>query len=137
MHNVLFVQYNSPVVKSLNPIKNSHGKKVFFEVTGVSKSCYIGISIPIKYSNFSRFYKKTGSILLKNLDVISLVIDQSQPKILFQMGPGPDGPKRAPNGQKHLVDHFGPFRTLLDHFEALTSLPCLAIFCLKWTILNL
>ena len=32
---------------------------------GVSKSCYIGISIPIKYSNFSRFYKKTGSILNK------------------------------------------------------------------------
>ena len=63
VHNVLFVQYDSPVVKSLNPIKNSHGKKVFFEVTGVSKSCYIGISIPIKYSNFSRFYKKTGSIL--------------------------------------------------------------------------
>ena len=30
---------------------------------GVSKSRYIGISIPIKYSNFSRFYKKNGSIL--------------------------------------------------------------------------
>ena len=31
--------------------------------TGVSKSRYFGISIPIKYSNFSRFYKKNGSIL--------------------------------------------------------------------------
>ena len=30
---------------------------------GVSKSRYIGISIPIKYSTFGRFYKKTGSIL--------------------------------------------------------------------------
>ena len=31
---------------------------------GVSKSRYIGISIRIKYSDFSRFYKKkTGSIL--------------------------------------------------------------------------
>ena len=26
------------------------------------------------------------------------------------------------------VDHFGPFWTPLDHFEMLTSLPCLAIF---------
>ena len=29
----------------------------------VSKSRYFGISIPIKYSNLSRFYKKNGSIL--------------------------------------------------------------------------
>ena len=28
--------------------------------TGVSKSRYFGISIPIKYSKFSRFYKKMG-----------------------------------------------------------------------------
>ena len=32
-------------------------------LSGVSKSRYFGISIPIKYSNFSRFYKKNGSIL--------------------------------------------------------------------------
>ena len=32
---------------------------------GVSKSCYIGISIPIKYSNFSRFYKKLGPFYKK------------------------------------------------------------------------
>ena len=32
-------------------------------MSGVSKSRYFGISIPIKYSNFSRFYKKNGSIL--------------------------------------------------------------------------
>ena len=31
--------------------------------SGVSKSRYCGISILIKYSNFSRFYKKNGSIL--------------------------------------------------------------------------
>ena len=44
---------------------------------------------------------------------------------------GPYGPKRVPNGQKHLV---WPFWSLLDHFGALTSLPCLAIFGPKWTI---
>ena len=40
---------------------------------------------------------------------------------------GPDGPKRGsnPNGQKHLG---WPFGSLLDHFGALTSLQCLAIF---------
>ena len=32
---------------------------------GVSKSSYIGISIPIKYSNFSRFYKKLGPFYKK------------------------------------------------------------------------
>ena len=32
---------------------------------GVSKSRYIGISIPIKYSNFSRFYKKLGPFYKK------------------------------------------------------------------------
>ena len=36
-----------------------------------------------------------------------------------------DGPKRLPNGQKHLG---WPSRTLLDHLGTLTSLPCLAIF---------
>ena len=49
-------------------------------VTGVSILRYIGISIPIKYSNFGRFYKKLG-LFYKNSDVISLVIDQSQPKM--------------------------------------------------------
>ena len=34
-------------------------------VAGVSKSRYIGISIPIKYSNFSRFYKKLGPFYKK------------------------------------------------------------------------
>ena len=48
--------------------------------TGVSILRYISISILIKYSNFSRFYKKLGSFY-KNSDVISLVIDQSQPKL--------------------------------------------------------
>ena len=33
--------------------------------SGVSKSRYIGISIPIKYSNFSRFYKKLGPFYKK------------------------------------------------------------------------
>ena len=33
--------------------------------TGVSKSRYFGISIPIKYSNFSRFYKKMGPFYKK------------------------------------------------------------------------
>ena len=32
---------------------------------GVSKSRYFGISIPIKYSNFSRFYKKMGPFYKK------------------------------------------------------------------------
>ena len=31
-------------------------------------------------------------------------------------------------------DNFGPFWAPLDHFGALTSLPCLAIFGPKWTI---
>ena len=30
------------------------------------------------------------------------------------------------------VDQFGPFRTLLDHFGVLTSLPCLALFGPEW-----
>ena len=48
---------------------------------GVSILCYISISILIKYSNFSRFYKKNWVHFIKNSDVISLVIDQSQPKM--------------------------------------------------------
>ena len=44
---------------------------------------------------------------------------------------GPDGPKRVPSGQKHLG---WPFWSLLDHFDKLKSLPCLAIFGPKWTI---
>ena len=35
---------------------------------------------------------------------------------------GLDGPKRVPNGQKHLG---WPFWSILDHFGLLTSLPCL------------
>ena len=35
------------------------------EGSGVSKSRYFGISIPIKYSNFSRFYKKMGPFYKK------------------------------------------------------------------------
>ena len=50
---------------------------------GVSKSRYFGISIPIKYSNFSRFYKKKWVHFIKNSDVISLVIDQSQPGVFY------------------------------------------------------
>ena len=34
-------------------------------MSGVSKSRYFGISIPIKYSNFSRFYKKMGPFYKK------------------------------------------------------------------------
>ena len=34
-------------------------------IAGVSKSRYISISIPIKYSNFSRFYKKLGPFYKK------------------------------------------------------------------------
>jgi len=34
-------------------------------IPGVSKSRYFGISIPIKYSNFSRFYKKMGPFYKK------------------------------------------------------------------------
>ena len=49
--------------------------------SGVSILRYIGISIPIKYSNFSGFYKKLGPFYKKNSDVTSLVIDQSQPKM--------------------------------------------------------
>ena len=40
-----------------------HELLFFIFYAGVSKSCYISISILIKYSNFSRFYKKNGSIL--------------------------------------------------------------------------
>ena len=45
---------------------------------GVSKSRYFGISIPIKYSNFSRlgpFYK--------NSDVTSFLIDQFEPGVFY------------------------------------------------------
>ena len=48
---------------------------------------------------------------------------------------GPDGPRKVPNGQKHLdwpfrtlLDPFAPLWTPLDHFGMLTSLLCLAIF---------
>ena len=37
--------------------------KLQLSSSGDSKSRYFGISIPIKYSNFSRFYKKNRSIL--------------------------------------------------------------------------
>ena len=41
---------------------------------------------------------------------------------LFEMvQKSPDGPKRVPNGQKHLG---WPFWSLLDNFGTLTSLPC-------------
>ena len=43
-------------------------------------------------------------------------------------------PNGVPNDQKTQVDHFSPFWAPLDHFGALTSLPCLAIFGPKWTI---
>ena len=46
------------------------------------------------------------------------------------------GPKRSQMVKNTLVDHFGPFWTLLDHFGTLTSLPCLAIFGPKWTIFD-
>ena len=51
-------------------------------LTGVSKSRYFGISIPIKYSNFSRFIKKWVHFIKKS-DVISFVIDQSQPGVFY------------------------------------------------------
>ena len=44
------------------------------------------------------------------------------------------GPKGSLMVKNTYVDHFGPFRTLLDHFGTLTSLPCLASFGPKWTI---
>ena len=51
---------------------------------GVSKSRYFHISILIKYSNFSRFYKKKKWVhFLKNSDVISFVIDQSIPGVFY------------------------------------------------------
>ena len=50
---------------------------------GVSKSRYINISLLVKYSKFSRFYKKLGPFYKKNSDVISLVIDQSQPGVFY------------------------------------------------------
>ena len=48
---------------------------------GVPILRYINISILIKYSNFSRFHKKNWVHFIKNSDVTSLVIDQSQPKM--------------------------------------------------------
>ena len=50
-------------------------------VAGVSILRYINISILIKYSNFSNFIKKNWVHFIKNPDVISLVIDQSEPKM--------------------------------------------------------
>ena len=44
------------------------------------------------------------------------------------------GPKGSIMVKNTYVDHLGPFRTLLDHFGVLTSLPCLALFGPKWTI---
>merc|ERR1712155_15056 len=44
------------------------------------------------------------------------------------------GPKGFLMVKNNYVDHFGPFRTLLDHFGVLTSLPCLVLFGPKWTI---
>ena len=44
---------------------------------------------------------------------------------------GPEGYQMVKNTK---VEHFGPFRTLLDHFDKLTSLSFLAIFGPKWTI---
>ena len=48
----------SEEIKSIN-------KKFEKIKSGVSKSRYFGISIPIKYSNFSRFYKKMGQFYKK------------------------------------------------------------------------
>ena len=50
--------------------------------SGVSKSRYFARSIAIKYSNFSRFYKKRVHFI-KNSDVINFVIDQSQPGVFY------------------------------------------------------
>ena len=50
---------------------------------GVSKSRYFHISILIKYSNLSRFYKKKWVHFIKKSDVISFVIDQSQPGVFY------------------------------------------------------
>ena len=50
---------------------------------GVSKSRYFARSIAIKYSNFSRFYKKKRVHFIKNSDVINFVIDQSQPGVFY------------------------------------------------------
>ena len=44
------------------------------------------------------------------------------------------GPKGFLMVKNTWVDHFGPFRTHLDHFGVLTSLPCLVLFGPKWTI---
>ena len=58
-------------------------------------------------------------------------------KIIFVWN-GPKGSRWIQTGsqmiKKTQVDHFGPFWAPLDHFGALTSLPCLAIFGPKWTI---
>ena len=44
-------------------VKAVNGSNAMVAITGVSILRYINISILIKYSNLSRFYKKTGSIL--------------------------------------------------------------------------
>ena len=58
----------------IDPIRSSVMKRMSFahahmnnllRAAEVSKSRYIGISIPIKYSNFSRFYKKLGPFYKK------------------------------------------------------------------------
>ena len=44
------------------------------------------------------------------------------------------GPKGSQMVKNTLVDHFGPFWTLLDHFGTMTSLTCLANFGPKYVI---
>ena len=59
----------------------STGRRYFvLRMAGVYILTFISILVFIKTAIFSRFYKKLGPFL-KNSDVISLVIYQSQPKL--------------------------------------------------------
>ena len=80
-------------------------------------------------SPFGPFQTKMNFLL--QMDKVGFGGGASEQKnqCLFEMVlRGPDGPKRVPNGQNTLVDHFGLFWTLPYHLGTLTSLPCLAIF---------
>ena len=57
--HLLYIEVNH------RPLDNNKCWSYVKKIPGVSKSRYIGISIPVKYSNFSRFYKKLGPFYKK------------------------------------------------------------------------
>ena len=59
-HQYYKFAHTLPASDSLSPLSPFQPPRA-----GISKSSYIGISIPIKYSNFSRFYKKLGPFYKK------------------------------------------------------------------------